>query len=366
MDSRRTLNRREFLRMSALTMTGAALAACAPAAPEATEAPAEAPAEEPEEAPVEEVPEVEPVTVNMIGFPFGPPPDKEQGEWEQELAAEYMDMHPEVTIDYQMVGWDAIPKVNVMLTSGNPPDVLLQAAISHILYALDSDIAVPVELPQEYIDDLPEGWYEKALYQGENYFFPFFLIHNDWIMVNLDIVEEAGAEDLLPGEDGWDFEQYTELMRACTFERDDGTKVWGMIFPTQLTNPYYHHPEQVMGWNYGADTVEFAGGNWRCKMTDDHSVSWLQWLQDLAFVDEVIPDPSGLTISPGEFFQQNAVATLWAGNVRRTQVPEVTVDPETLHVYDSRYDHNWYMPHLLSVRAPPNPLAGAGRSWTAT
>jgi multiple sugar transport system substrate-binding protein len=97
MDSK-TLSRRDFLRVSALTAAGAALAACAPPAPEATEAPAaEEPAvEEPAvEEPAAEEPAAEapaPVEANVVMM-------HQRNELSEDEEAQFEADYPGVTIE---------------------------------------------------------------------------------------------------------------------------------------------------------------------------------------------------------------------------------------------------------------------------
>ena len=362
----RKLSRRNFLRVTAFGSMGAFMAACAaPAAPPAPAAPAADTASEAAEAPTAAAaPAAAPATVSFMGFPMpvmnsGDP----EGLWEQNWSKEYMELHPEVKVEYQLLGWDSITKLTTMLTAGNPPDLLLQGGIEYILYALNSGVAAEVELPQEYIDDLPTNWHKNGLYQGKGYFIPMFVACSDCVMVNLDIVEEAGADDLLPkympaDNASWTFDQYTELMRKCTYKKDDGTQVWGSVIPAQVSNPFLHHPEQVLSWNWGTDTVAYEDGTWQCVLDDEAGIAWLQWLQDLAFKDQIIPDPSGMTADRMEYWNQGTCATTFSGNPTIAMQDEMEVDPETLAIKDSKNNLTW---RLLPF--PLGPTATQPASW---
>ena len=175
----RTLSRRDFLKAAAMTGGAAALAACvAPAAP-GSDGESEVAAA--------------PVEIQWWSFPLGLPGDiLPHGTWEQERADIYSDQTDGVTISYQAVGWDSIVKVQTSIASGNPPHTVLRASVDGIIQALQSDVAVEIELPQEFQDDLPEGWYEGMHFRGKNYMVPFYTLANG-MAINLDLIEEAGA-----------------------------------------------------------------------------------------------------------------------------------------------------------------------------
>ncbi len=343
----RTLSRRDFLKAAALTGGAAALAACAaPVAPGSDGAESEA--------------AMAPVEIQWWSFPLGLPGDiLPHGTWEQEKADEYSDQTEGVTISYQAVGWDSIVKVQTSIASGNPPHTVLRASVDGIIQALQSDVAVEIELPQEFQDDLPEGWYEGMHFRGKNYMVPFYTLANG-MAINLDLIEEAGADHLIPEapERTWNFDDYLTMMQACTFERDDGTPVWGGVFSAAETNPFFYWPDQVLSWNWGTDTVELRDGVWACKLAEEAGIAWLQWLQDLYFVHGVIPNPNGLSASRWVYFFQKSLLGGIGPSIGWSQRPGVEVDPDTLVVTDTERDIRW-----IYVQPPTNPGVPHSLYW---
>ncbi len=343
----RNLSRRDFLKTAALTGGAAALAACvAPAAPGSEGA--------------ESKVAMAPVEIQWWSFPLGLPGDiLPHGTWEQERADVYSDMTEGVTISYQAVGWDSIVKVQTSIASGNPPHTVLRASVDGIIQALQSDVAVEIELPQEFQDDLPAGWYEGMHFRGKNYMVPFYTLANG-MALNLDIVAEAGVDHLLPQapERTWNFDDYLTMMQACTFERDDGSQVWGAVFSAAETNPFFYWPDQVLSWNWGTDTVEFRGGEWVCKLAEEEGIAWLQWLQDLYFVHGVIPNPNGLSASRWDYFFQKSLLGGIGPSIGWSQRPGVEVDPDTLVVTDTERDIRW-----IFVQPPTNPGVPHSLYW---
>jgi ABC-type glycerol-3-phosphate transport system substrate-binding protein len=343
------LSRRKFLKGTALAGGAIILAACAPA-----QAPGAATAGEGAAA------QAAPVELQWWSFGLGLPPDTyPHGKWEQELADTYMQENPNVTIAYQAMGWDALAKMATAITAGNPPHLILRGGIDQILYAIEGDVALEVELPQEFKDDLPAGWYDGMLYQGKNYMVPFYTLASGMVL-NLSIIEEAGATDLVPAapERTWTFDQYLELMKRCTTERSDGTQVWGAVFPTQQSNPFFYWPEQVLSWNWGTDTVREENGTWSCRLSEEQGLAFLQWLQDLHFVHNVIPNPSGLSAGRWEYWDQKALLGGIGPDIGWSRRPGMEVNPETLVVTDTEHGFDW-----IFVQPPTNAEVEHSSVW---
>ncbi len=342
----RSLSRRDFLKAAAMTSGGAALAACVAPAPGADGGESEA--------------AMAPVELQWWSFGLGLPGDLyPHGTWEQERADVYSEETEGVTISYQAMGWDSIVKVQTSISSGNPPNIILRASVDGIILALQSDAAVEIELPQEFKDDLPPGWYEGMLFRGKNYMVPFYTLANGMVL-NLDIVEEAGVSHMLPEAPArtWNFDDYLAMMQACTFERDDGSQVWGGVFSSQETNPFFYWPDQVLSWNWGTDTVELRDGQWACKLGEEEGIAWLQWLQDLYFVHGVIPNPAGLSASRWDYFFQKSLLGGIGPSIGWSQRPGLEVDPDTLVVTDTERDIRW-----MFVQPPTNPGVPHSLYW---
>jgi len=339
-ENRLVLSRRGFLKATGLLAGTAILAACT-----AVQAPASGGAAA--------APDGEKVELQWWSFALGLPPDLyPHGKKEQEWADDYMKLHPEVTIAYQAMGWDALAKMSTAITAGTPPNLILRGGIDQLLYAFEGDVALEVELPQELIDDLPAGWYEGMLYQGKNYMVPFYTLASGMV-INLSIAKEAGVEDLVPAAPArtWNFDQYLEMMKAAAaINRSDGNQVWGSVISTQQTNPFFYWPEQVLSWNWGTDTVAFDNDKWNCMLSGEKGLAWLQWMQDLYKVHNVIPNPSGLSASRWDYWDQNSLLSGIGPDIGWSKRPGMTVNPDTLVVTDSEHKFDW-----LFVQAPTNP-----------
>jgi len=186
------LSRRDFLRLSALTAAGAALAACAPATPAPAEEPA-APEEPVEEEPVEEVPAEEGVTLQYWAA------------WSQYVRP--WDEIVKLDEAKELLGNDAVElqtgfSAETLLTAvsgGEPPDAVSHPSGQYLDY-----MARGVLLPLEGLvtassvikrADFLEGSWDNGYWEGTQYWVPAnegFLRYG--LNYNARMVEDAGLD----------------------------------------------------------------------------------------------------------------------------------------------------------------------------
>ena len=85
------------------------------------------------------------------------------------------------------------PRYYTGISAGDPPDLILRGGFRMLTYALQAGNALEVDLKADLKDDLPGGWYDGMLWQGKNYFIPFYVLAQGTIL-NVSIAKEAGAE----------------------------------------------------------------------------------------------------------------------------------------------------------------------------
>jgi ABC-type glycerol-3-phosphate transport system substrate-binding protein len=352
MSDEKRLSRRNFLRLSGGVTAAVLLAACAPKAtpapemedepePEMEDEPEPEMEDEPEpevEEEVEEAPEPrEEAVIEWWGFGVGFPADEwPHGKWEGERAEEYTAMDNGVTVEFQALGWDMLNKWSTAVAAGTPPELVLRASHGRIKGALDVGLALEFDLEEDLRNDLPEGFEDAIKFYGKNYVVPFYNMAQG-ALLNMDLVEEAGAEDLVPGINGnseeWRMEDWLELMKALTFERDDGSQTYGYVIPSTASNPYVLWPIWLHMWNWGANTLKLEGDAWVCAMADDIGIQWLEYMYDLYDVHGITPNPSGLdTTVCGDYWDQNQNGWIVGPSIGRARQAGTTIDPETLTV----------------------------------
>ncbi len=141
---------------------------------------------------------------------------KEFGDYEKIQAAEYMKLHPNVTIEVQSLSAeDLTKKVTAAIASGTPPDLLKDYVGRTSGYAYQGLLEdfLPA-LPKEELDDYDPGFIKMYTINGQLHGLPLYAwtVH---LVVNRAIWEEAGKADLLPaeGEGSWTYDEF--LSRPC-------------------------------------------------------------------------------------------------------------------------------------------------------
>ncbi|MHB1296816.1 MAG: ABC transporter substrate-binding protein [Anaerolineae bacterium] len=368
----RTLTRRSFLHLGAGAAAGAALAACTP--PETvvervvTQIVKETVVVEGTPQIIEKVVTAPPVkapeqriTLQFWSYPIGFPASMPHGQQEQKWGDAFEEQYPNVQVQYRALGWDAIPTVQVAITSGNPPNVILRQSVDSVIQALEGDTAIEFDLPQELIDDLPAGWAEGIKYRGKNYMVPFYGLAAGMVL-NLTLVEHFGAQDLAPKGPNytWTFDEYLALMKACTSKGGGpgGKDTFGAFWAASQSTPFYYWPEQVLMWGWGADDVAYSDAEWRCKLSEQVSQDFLQWWQDCYTKHSICPNPVDTQLSRWDLWGANQLLSGIGPDIGWSRWPGMTVDPDTLVVTSREQGFTWRYVCCPTANAVPN-----GRVW---
>jgi len=226
MVDRKTLKRRDFLRMAGAGMAGAMLAACAPTpatAPEATEAPGK---EAPSQAETEVELEVWDSDTNA---------DTERW-YEETFVPAFETDHPGVKVKVVYTPWGQAlsEKKLTAFAAGQAPDIFMSGA-----EFVAEEACRKTKIP---IDDLLDDWgqredfFESCLatctFRGQTYGLPILSAPRA-ICYHRSLFEEAGIE---PADGPWTWDQLKEYALALT-ERDENGVLVRMGFPT--TYVYY-------------------------------------------------------------------------------------------------------------------------------
>jgi len=235
------ISRRNFLQLSALTASGAIVAACGPA--KQVTAPTQAPAENTPVPQPTAPPTKAPVTMKWWDFPrsWAPGGSAEQPNfWNEELVKQYQAENPNVTIEFTGVSWsDGPQKLDVALAADQAPDVMYgypalfgKCLSLNVLQPLDDYIATMMD-KADYDDFYKAGW-DFVTVQGQKYAFPWYYGSEGEWAINTTIAKEAGAEDLIPQAPSyaWTPDQFLALAKKCTFKRANGDQVWGTVIWT--------------------------------------------------------------------------------------------------------------------------------------
>lgn len=153
--------------------------------------------------------------------------------WGDYMAQKFMELHPEVKIEYTEIPWGEQQKLDIALATNTGADLFYVYPALYGKYRTQN-LLEPIG---EYItaedkEDFFEPALEFAKYKGEYYLWPWIYgTEGEWV-VNKSIFEERDALDLLPEGPAyrWTVEDLKKAAKELTFTRSDGTKVYGMAF----------------------------------------------------------------------------------------------------------------------------------------
>lgn len=270
------LNRRDFLRLSAIVTTGLTVAACAPALPAQPGVDTDNAA-----APAQATREIVFVTTESTDS---------SSQLYEPLYNSFRAVHPDITVSYLGIpvegGWGSyFDKLAVTIAGGQkvdlgkiPTEGGRLAVARGLISPIDDYIDATPEL-QDYFDDVSPDLAKVFVYNGKTYSLPYDF-NNMMIWFNTKRLAEEGLE--MPPED-WTYADFRRYANALTKRDGDNVTHYGFSF---WTNPFGLCP-----WlfNNGVDGM-MTGDNMETPMMADPAyVEVVQFLYDLMYVDKVVP-----------------------------------------------------------------------------
>ena len=280
--SARTISRREWLRLSALTTAGLGLAACSP--------------QEPDEKAVESAAAAPPTEIVNISFMGWGGPEESQGVLD--LIKKFEGDNPTVKVAWLHTPEDYMTKLTAMIASNTTPDTLFtgqdyykdfckKGLMLDIQDYLNADTTMDTKTyflqPQED---------SRSAYKGR-----WHGIGCCWVgmhlLYNADMFKEAGIEPPSTDPDkAWTWERFVEVAKQFTldskgkhpddsgFDENDISQ-WGVLW--QTGGPW---GESIALMN-GVQSIDEATNTW--KLDDPAAVEALQAVADLRHKHHVTP-----------------------------------------------------------------------------
>jgi multiple sugar transport system substrate-binding protein len=212
------------------------------------------------------------------------------GDYEMLLAEQFMEMHPNVTIEVEALQWaDLSTKVTAAIAAGAPPDILKDYLGRTSGYAWQG-LLEPLqdEIPPEELEDYLPDLIDQYTIDGSLHGLPLFY----WITAmagNKTKWEEAGAVDLLPLDDGeWTFEEFEAALAAV--QKPD--EVWPLglqVASEQGDYMYLAYP-----WGMGA-TLYPPGDYSVAALNSPEGVAGVQKIVDYVNADYIEPGATTIT-----------------------------------------------------------------------
>lgn len=243
----------------------------------------------------------------------GTEPDGQTGDWEKAMAEKFMELHPNVTVNVELLDFSSGPeKVSIALANGQAANVLHDSEARMFSYANDGFL-VPIGdyLTEEEVAEYYDGALATtSIADGKAYYLPFGTAPM-LMMVNKTLFEEAGCADLLPQneERTWTFDEYYTAIKTAT---ENLSGVYGVPLFANTTTGEIMTFQWI--WNAGgrmvnADTATMG-------INTDAAKTGLSFYKKL--VDEGLAAPGGAGMKATDvwaLFDQQIVLTAPAATV---------------------------------------------------
>lgn len=260
----------------------------------------------------------EPVTLNFWTYARwngvkGSEPNGKVGDWQRDAAKRFMEMHPNVKINVEVLNFTGGPeKVAIAIESKQAPDVLEDANQRLYEYA-HRGLLVPLDA---YLDSTYVADYEKAIWEqasigdGKHYYLPWG-ISPQVLMVNRSLFEKAGAENLLPKnrERTWTQEQYINAIKAVTAKLRNVYGV-GLFGDTSSGDSF------ALNWLWASGARTFDEKLTKVTLNSEKGLKGLQFIKRL--VDEGLAQPGAAGFRAADtftLFNQQRVLTVPAATI---------------------------------------------------
>lgn len=271
--TRPTLSRRDLLRLSAVTATGALLAACAAPAGQAPAAGGAAPAAD--------------SAITLTIFDFGGDADKQVYA---DAHARFQEKNANVTIvdNFTPVStWSEYSnKIVTQVAGGQAPDVI-NIAIEGARLLQSKGILIPLDdiisadpTAKELTEDVHEALVAPFNIDGKTWYIPHSW-NNMVIHYNTKMFAEAGLE---PPKADWTWDDFLETAKALTKGEGDN-KVFGFGIP------YFNFG--LTPWLLTNSTYQLSDDWTQSNLNDPKVIESVQFVHDLVHVHGVSPAVEG-------------------------------------------------------------------------
>lgn len=229
------------------------------------------------------------------------------GDYEKWIAQQFMQEHPEVQVNVQLLTWEDLPKkVPAAVAAGDPPNLLIDylGRTSGFAY---QDVLEPLEtlVPQEELADYQPDYLQMFTINGHLHALPMFCWASH-LVGNRALWRAAGAADLLPSLDdpNWTFDEFYRALKAVS----KPNACWPLGL--QVSSEQGDYDYLAYFWGFGAKLYENRDYT-RVALNSKAGIQGLEFLVKLA--DEGLLEPGATTIQGNDlenlFWQHRTAIT---------------------------------------------------------
>ncbi len=238
-------------------------------------------------------PMASPVALNYTGslnwyqFGYTPGGGTVASRLADEAVAAFQQTYPGVTVNIVGVPFEGGQQTldTALAAGGNDAPDVFRIASDRLIKYVDEGLAAPIDPHMSEADrtDIYPNVLAGVEVDGQHFAWPLW-VPPVGVYLNPEIFTEQGVE--LPGDD-WTFDQFRQAAQQLTFQRADGTQVFGFASAIQ--------PDIINVWAFlyadGGRVLSEDGTQY--TFDSPEAVSGLQKLTDLALTDKVTPPEFG-------------------------------------------------------------------------
>jgi multiple sugar transport system substrate-binding protein len=156
-----------------------------------------------------------------------PPHSEREADLWQPLLQKFMDEHPGVTVDHQVIPWGSVDEqFTAAFAGGSPPDIFYLPDEWYPKYVSQDQIADLTDKIAEWRENYTEAGWTGATYKGRTWGAPFLGVAQGWLL-NMNLFNEKGISP----PTNW--EEFRAAAQALT---DTAAGTYGVATPAQVTN----------------------------------------------------------------------------------------------------------------------------------
>ena len=195
------------------------------------------------------------------------------GDWDKLLAKKYMELHPNVTIDVQVVLNEvAQAKMIAAVQAGQPPDIYFDSGVRTAKWAKEEGLLEDIAtlLPKATLDDIVPAYREAATVNGILYEMPVWEYPLGYIRYNKAIFDANGIT--IPADGQWSIADF----EAAAAKIIKPGQTW--MTAVRLTDEQGDYDWWGYLWGFGCRP--FAANYASSTMNTPECTKALQWLVD--------------------------------------------------------------------------------------
>ena len=168
--------------------------------------------------------------ITWWAFPTFAKIDDTSGKYEEQLAAKFMELHPDIKVTVEMIDFQNGPeKLTASIQGGTAPDVLFDAPGRIMEYASSGElVSLDDMFTDEFKADITSEGLLSSCGDGKNYYMYPISAAPFTMAINKTILEKEGLLDMAPttGDRTWTTDEFIALSKALQAKGYKGAEIF--------------------------------------------------------------------------------------------------------------------------------------------